>query len=136
MTAILSSSDFVATSSLANGTYHYGLGGDSSLVQNAHFKWDATLIGTITIWSCNFDPSTVLVTSVVAGDWIQQQPTTRYVAISPAGAATELNLTVTIPGGTAGGCSINIGNFGEQRLKAIVTVTTPGALRGRAGGKE
>jgi len=136
MTSIPASNSFVSTSSLANGTYHFGLGGDASLTHGVHFKWDSALVGVITIWTSQFDPTTVPVNSVVAGDWIQQQPTSRYVAISPAGAATESNLTVTIPGGTAGGCCINLGNFGDQRLKAQVVITTPGALRGQFGGKE
>ena len=128
--------DWIVNAPLANGTYHFGLGGDASIIQSAQFSWDATLIGSIQIWTCDYPPTRVAINDVTAGRWIQQQPTTRYVAISPAGAATELNLTVTIPGGTAGGCSIQLGNLGSQRIKAIVTITNPGAFTYATNGKD
>ena len=128
--------DWIATSSLANGTYHFGLGGDASIVQSGQFTWDAALVGTIQIWTCDYPPYRVAINDAVAGHWIQQQPTSRYVAISPAGACTESNLTMTIPGGTAGGCDIELGNLGSKRVKAIVTVTTPGAFTYGWNGKD
>lgn len=131
----IANTDWHAASPLAAGTYHFGLGGDASLVQAAQFLWDASLVGSITIWTCIYPIGRVALESVVAGQWIQQQPTSRYVAISPAGACTENNLTMTIPGGTAGGCDLELGNFGTHRVKAIVVVSTPGAFTYGFGGK-
>ena len=125
--------DWIVPSSptLANGTYHFGLGADASLVQSASFLWDVTLVGGITFWTNDYPARRVTISDVTAGRWIQQQPPTAlggYTAISPAGAATlgASPLIVVIPGGTAGGCNVQFGNIGSRHLKAIVTVTTPG----------
>lgn len=122
--------DWIIPSSptLANGTYHFGLGSDMALISSASFFWDSSLVGGITFWTSDYPLSHVALTDVTAGRWIQQQPTTGYTAISPAGAATlgASPLIVTIPGGTAGGVNVQLGNLGSRHLKAIVTVTTPG----------
>ena len=122
-------------------TDHYGLGGDLALVTGVHMQWDATLVCSgITIWATNFPENgdhTVATTSVAAGDWIQLQPASGYTAISPAGAATlgASPLIIVVPGGTAGGVFIDLGNSGAHRLKAQVVCTTPGQLRIRSAGK-
>lgn len=110
---------------LANGTYHFGLGGDTALMQSAGFIWDSSVVGSITIWTSVYPSLRVTLNDAVAGRWVQQQPSTLYVPISPAGAATNANLTITIPGGTAGGCEVDLSNFAAN-VKAIVTITTPG----------
>lgn len=122
--------DWYPQGSLANGTYHLGLGGEAGLVQSASFFWDSALIGTIQIWTCDYPSERVAISDVTAGRWIQQQPTAGYTAISPAGAATlgASPLLITIPGGTAGGCNIQLGNLGSRRVKAILGVTTPGVF--------
>lgn len=136
MTAVPSASDaFNGTQPIA--TSFYGVGGDASLVQHIHLKWDATLVATITFESNEFpevsitDPST----GATAGNWIQENPTTAYIAVSPAGAGTIVNATITVPGGTAGGASINIGNWGGARLRVKVVATVAGVLRIRSHGK-
>lgn len=136
MTAIEIPSDaFIGTHPIA--TTKYGMGGDASMIQSAHLRWDATFVGTITFWSCDFPPGDVLITSAIAGDWIQQNPTTGYTPISPAGAATAVApLTIIVPGGTAGGAAPDIGNLGHKRLAAQVACTVAGFLRIRANGKE
>ena len=130
--------DWIATSSLANGTYHYEFGGDASLCQGAQCTWDTALIGTITVWTTDYPEHRVTSNDVTAGRGIQQQPTSGYTAISPAGAATlgASPLVITIPGGVAGGVDIALGNLPQRRVKMIVTITTPGAFTRGWNGKD
>lgn len=134
MTAIQQASD--AFKGLqAIGTQYIGLGGDASMISSIHLQWDATLVTTITIWSSSFPE--VAVNSTVAGEWIQQNPPTGYTAISPAGAATAATpFVLTIPGGTAGGADIQIGNCGSGRLRGVSVATVAGQLRIRTHGKQ
>lgn len=142
MTAIESASDaFRGLQPIT--TSYYGLGGSDSIVQSAHFMWDATLVCSgITIWACNFPEqlgtAAVPTDSVVAGEWIQLNPTAGYTAVSPVGAATIAGgpLVIVVPGGTAGGIWIDLGNTGARRLRARVVCTTAGQLRIRANGKQ
>lgn len=120
---------------LAGSPYHFGLGGEDSLMHTAQFTWDSSVIGNITIWSSVYPRGRVPLTDATPGRWIQQQPTTLYVPISPAGAATNTNLTIAIPGGTAGGCEIDMSNFGSLQFKAIVTITQAGEFTYSYGGK-
>lgn len=120
----------------AGSPYYYGLGGDACLVDGAHFQWDAVFVGAITIWTSSLKASDAQINSTNPGDWIQQNPTSGYTPISPAGAATAATpLAITIPGGTAGGCDLSFGNIPQKRFRAVVTCTTGGFLRGRANGK-
>jgi hypothetical protein len=122
-------------------TDFYGIGGDLALVGSVHLQWDSALVCSgITFWASDFPengPFSVPITSVVAGEWIQLQPTSGYTAVSPAGAATlgASPLIIVVPGGTAGGAFVDIGNSGAHRLKLQVVCTTPGFLRIHAAGK-
>lgn len=134
MTSVKSTTD-AKKGNQAVATSYYGLGGDSAIVQHVHLQWDATLAATITFESTEFDDVSLL--STVAGEWIQENPTSGvYIAISPGGAGSFVNMTITIPGGTAGGASVHIGNLGSLWLRAKVVATVAGFLRIRAGGKE
>lgn len=134
MTAIQQASD-AKKGIQAVTTDHYGLGNDASMISSVHLQWDASLVATITIWSSSFPE--VAVTSTTAGEWIQQNPPTGYTAISPAGAATAATpFVLAIPGGTAGGADLQIGNCGSMRLKAQVVATVAGQLRIRTHGKQ
>lgn len=136
MTAVENTTDSFLGQQLV-ATSFYGLGGDASIIQHVHMKWDATLAAVVTFWSCDFPPAEILINDVLAGNWIQEDPPTGYTAISPAGAATvgANPLTITIPGGTAGGCSCHLGNLGCKRLRIRVVCTVAGALRVRPNGK-
>jgi len=118
---------------------YYGLGGDAALIHHVHLQWDPVLVATITFWSCDFPEQgvgSVAIDSTVAGDWIQEDPPTGYTAISPAGAATVATpLVISIPGGTAGGASVQISGLGSKRLRARVVCTTAGFLRIHTHGK-
>ena len=124
-------------------TRFYGGGGDLALITALHFQWDATLVANasgITIWAGNFPengPFPIALGNAVAGDWIQLQPTSGYTAISPAGAATlgASPLIINIPGGTAGGAFVDIGNSGAHRIEIMVVATVAGFLRIHGSGK-
>lgn len=133
MTAIENTTDsFIGTQAVT--TSYYGIGGDASLVQSVHFKWDATLVATITIWNANFPE--VALNSVIDGDWVQQNPTAGYTPISPPSAATATApLTLIIAGGTAGGAIMDVGNTGSRRGRCRVVCATGGFLRIRPNGK-
>lgn len=128
-------------------TVHIGIGGDASLVQSVTITWDATLAGAITVWTTDFPDAiagstaagTVALTSAASGDgWVQQQPTTGYTAISPAGSATvgASPLILNIPGGTAGTANFQIGNLGSPRARLRGVFTVDGLLIVVAHGKE
>lgn len=122
-------------------TSWYGAGGSDSLTQSIHMQWDGALVATVTVWACDFpeqlSPGAVALNSTNAGDWIQLNPPTGYTAVSPAGAATIAAgpLAIVVPGGTAGGCFIDLGNTGARRLRVQVVCTTQGQLRIHAHGK-
>lgn len=141
MTAIENTTDSKRGQQAITTGEWYGLGGSDSIIQSVHLQWDATLVAVVTIWSSNFPErgtGPVALDSVVAGEWIQQNPPTGYTAISPAGAATvgANPLVLTIPGGTAGGAFMDIGNIGGKRQRVQVVCTTAGFLRIRPNGKD
>lgn len=135
MTAIESVGD--AKSGLqAVGTSFYGIGGDNSAVHHTHLQWDAAFVGTFTFWSCDFPEVAFDAVSAANGGFVQENPPTGYTAISPAGAATAATpLVIAVPGGTAGGASVNLGNNGARRLGTRVVCTTQGIIRIRTHGK-
>lgn len=124
-------------------TKYYGGGGDLALITALHFQWDQNLVANasgITIWAGNLPENGqygVPMGNVTAGDWIQLQPTSGYTAISPAGAATlgASPLIINVPGGTAGGAFVDLGNSGAHRLEIQVVATVPGFLRIHGAGK-
>jgi len=128
---------------LASGTtYVFALGGESAPLESIHIVWDAAIVVVLTIEDSNMPsglggPGGVADVSNFdsgAGNWIQENPTTAYVAISAGATAT--NLTVTTAGTTAGGAMIHLGNFGSRRsrLKAVVG-GTGGVIRVMPHGK-
>lgn len=122
-------------------TDFYGVSGDNALISSIHLQWDSLLVCSgITFWATDFPENgqgAVALNSVVAGDWIQLNPASGYTAISPAGAATIASgpLVIVVPGGTAGGVFVDLGNSGAHRLRVQVVCTTPGGLRIHSAGK-
>jgi hypothetical protein len=116
-------------------TYDFPLQFEDHPLGSVHLKWDATIVAVVTFESSNRDPSlTDIYAASTGGVWVKEDPSTAYVAIT-SGAGTVSNMTVTIPGGTAGGAIINIGNLGTRRLRAHVVVTTGSKLSVMPHGK-
>lgn len=141
---------------LASGTtYVFPFGHERSAITvetalaSMHLKWDASVIVTFTIETCNF-PATLSGNGQGAidvasydnakGNWIQENPTTAYISVTSTdgttGGATVTGATIVVAGGTAGGCLIHLGNLGARRcrIKAVVG-GTGGVVRAYAHGK-
>jgi hypothetical protein len=114
-------------------TSYYGIGGDSSLIQHVHFKWDNAFAAVITFETSDFTEVDSAVAGT-AGDWIQENPTIAYIGSTPAGLAA--NMTITVPGGTAGGASVHVGNLGSRLLRVKVVCSAQGQLRIATAGKD
>lgn len=136
---------------LVNGTtYFFPFGAPRSAVPGEvpltsfQLRWDAAIILTATVETTlipaavyGADPRTGTVQlsdfDVTAGFWLQQNPSGVYVPIT-GGTATAL--TISVPGGSAGGCELDLGNFGPRRGRVkIVVGGTGGVLRGAVWGK-
>lgn len=102
---------------LSAATHYIGVGGDNSLVHSIHLKWDAALVGTITVESSNFPD--VALDSATAGDWID-----------------EASIADVTPAAAASGTMIHVGNNGARRLRLKCVIGTPGVLRVRTHGKK
>lgn len=137
---------------LPAGTYYFPLGSNSAMTPAEttlvaiHAAWSATLAATFTVESCNFPTNNgnpkanqgavdVSDFDQVAGNWIQENPTTAYVGVVGAGN-TATNATVVAGGTNAGGAMFHVGNLGSQRLRLKVIVTVQGQLRVNVHGKD
>jgi hypothetical protein len=137
---------------LASGTtYLFPIGSQRSAVPaeasyaSTHFRWDAAIIVTLTLETCNFTATRspdmrgdvdVSDFDTTAGNWMQENPSGAYVSGSGAGGLTVTNLTLVVAGGTAGGSTINLGNLAMRRArwKAVVG-GTGGKIRCAIWGK-
>lgn len=122
---------------LSSGTtYYYPLGNPSQKLLNevaaaplefVQIQWDANAILTITYEDTCWSVADVTSYSSTAGDWIKEDPSTAYVAVL-TGSATVLNMTISVAGGTAGGATIHLGNFGAPRARLKVVVGVAGGV--------
>lgn len=137
MTAVPAATDsFIGTHPTTGGTpLKYGLVNDSTMCSGAHLQWDATFVGVFTFWTSNFKEK--LLADATAGVWIQQNPSSGYTPISPAGAGSfgTTPLTITVAGGTAGGAFVDLGNLSGDRLACQVACTVAGFVRIKGNGK-
>lgn len=121
---------------LASGqTYYYPVDHGTADCGNVaiHVKWDNAAILTITVEDTCF--TDVLGYSTTAGEWEKENNTSAYVAAD--GGATVTAMTVTVPGGTAGGCLFNLGFLGSMRCRLkIVVGGTGGVVRVAANQKD
>lgn len=135
---------------LIPGTYFLPIGSDQSptpsmtTVVSAHLAWSAPFAATITVETCNFpggsDRKATGKDDVLdyenagTGNWIQENPSTAYVGIVGTNNVV-ISLTITAGGTNAGGCMIDIGNFGSRRVRLKAVVTVAGTLRVNRRGK-
>lgn len=136
---------------LAVARYLYPLASGDARVVAVQVQWDATFAGTIQIDDCNFPepqqsatdigtaPSDGSVTwySTTNGEWITEQPSSAYVAISGGGGDdTATNGVVTVVAGTVGGCMFHVVDTGARRTRLNINCTTGGEVRVATWGKE
>lgn len=127
-------------------TYVFPLDVNGAPLESVHLKWDVAVIVTFTIETSNFPksernisngPVDVTDHSAVAGEWMQENPTTAYVSGSGVGGMTATNLTLVVAGGTAGGSTIHLGNLGTRRCRVKAVVGgTGGVVRCGINGKD
>jgi hypothetical protein len=131
--------------SLSAATWYLVLGGTSdALLESLHMKWSTAFAATITFETCNFPrykggagsgTSDVTDHSTVAGNWIQENPSTAYVGVVGTGNSATA-LTITAGGTNAGGATVHLGNLGTRRLRAQLVVSNAGTIRANAHGKD
>lgn len=134
---------------LANATTYYAPLGSQTTpapaqtsLNSVHVKWDSAFVGVITIETCNFPErkggvsigaADVSNFDTTVGNWIQEDPPTAYISTKSTdgttGGATVANATVTVAGGTAGGCMFHLGNLGARRTRVKLVSTTGGVVR-------
>lgn len=140
---------------LAGTSYVFPFGHERSAITvetalaSIHLKWDAAIIVTFSIETCNF-PSTlggdgqgavdVASFDSAKGNWIKESPSTAYISVTSTdgttGGATVAGAIVTVAGGTAGGTIIHVGNLGARRGRIRADVAgTGGIVRAYPHGK-
>ena len=135
---------------LGVGTYYFPVGSSEAPTSSetplvsAHLKWAAAVAATITVETCNFPakvdshvsgPTDVSDYDETAGNWISENPTTAYVAVSGSGNSSTAAV-VTAGGTAAGGCTFHLGNLGTRRVRIKVVTTVGGVVRCGIAGKD
>jgi hypothetical protein len=134
---------------LAVNTYYFALGSQDSVtpaetaLTSVSMVWQAAVAATITVETTNC-PKYIGGTNIGGGTdisdfdvtaaWQQQNPSTAYVPVSGSGN-TVTNLTVTAGGTNAGGCSLELGNLGDRRVRIKIVTTVGGVVRCTVHGK-
>ena len=116
-------------------TYYVEVNMQSAPTGSLHLQWSSALIGSITLESTDADEQDAPLTySTADGTWIQQNPTSAYIPIYGTGASVSA-ATITLAGGGAGGCQINLADWGPCRLRLVAVISTGGTFRCGHSGK-
>lgn len=114
------------------GTTYRGVSADVAMQHSIHYTWDATFVGTFTLEASSLEDA--LIDSIVAGQWLgPYNPGTAYIPALVGG--TNVGTTITVPGGTAGGCLIELPASAARRLRSKVVCTTGGNIAIQTHGK-
>lgn len=121
---------------LASGTtYVFPVGGESGPLASIHLIWDAAIIVVWTFETCNAGSSFGSADKVdvsefdsVVGNWVQENPSTAYIATAVAGGVVVANMTLTVAGGTQNGATVHVGNFGTRRMRVKAVVGGTGGV--------
>lgn len=118
-------------------TYFFILPIGGSVLMDIHLTHDAAIaITSATIETCCHAKTDVADTSVVGGEWIDQDPTTAFVATVGA-TTTATNGVVAVVAGNAGGADWQVSDCASPRARLKVVVGgTGGEVRLSFCGKE
>ena len=116
-----------------SSTYYAAVGGQSAPYEHLQLLWDGTITAVVTLWSCDFDDFPIV--DNADGHWIQENPSTAYIAVSPSASSGTVSAATLTVLAVAGGASCHVGNFGARRLRIRVVTTVGGVMRGAAHGK-
>jgi hypothetical protein len=121
---------------LAAGTYYFVLPVGQAAICDVHLTHDAAMaITSATIETCSHGRSEVTDYSTIAGEWMDQDPSTAFVALKGANT-THTNGVVAVTAGAAGGASWQISGIGADRMRLAVVVGTQGEARLSFSGKD
>jgi hypothetical protein len=122
----------------ASTTYLFILGGTDAPFASIHLTgYTAGLVITsATIQDCDHHDTEVPNTSVVVGEWVNEDPTTAFVGVDGTGWSVT-NGVVAASGGGVGGALWHIGETGAARTRLTVVVGgTGGNVRVSGHGKD
>lgn len=120
---------------LAVATYYYPIVNDDAPFVSFHIQWDADCaLTSVTVEDTNFSSDVTSNYSTVAGEWIDEDPSTAFVGTVSAGT-TVTNGVVAHTAGAAGGAMFHISNTGALRTRLKVVVGTGGEVRVAAWAK-
>lgn len=121
---------------LAAGTYYFILPVGQAAICDVHLTHDAAIaITSATIETCSHGRSEVSDFSSIAGEWMDQDPSTAFVALKGA-STTHTNGVVAVVAGAAGGASWQISGLAADRMRLAVVVGTQGEVRLSFVGKD
>ena len=106
-------------------TYFFILPIGGSVVADIHLTHDlAIAVTSATVETCSHGKSEVADNSVVAGEWMDQDPADAYVSTVGAGTTQTIGV-VAVVAGNAGGANWQIDGFAAARgrLKVVVGAT-------------
>lgn len=121
----------------ANSVYFFILGGADAPFMSVHLTgYDSGLIiDSATIQDCNHHDQDVTDHSVVAGEWISEDPTTAFVGVEGTGWS-QTNGVVAVAGGNLGGALWHYAETGAFRHRLTIdTGGTGGHVRVSVHGK-
>lgn len=135
-TGTLVAADANGDCTLANSTtYYFPVVEEDQDLASVHLRWASALNAVVTFEDGNTDTAIANVYDVAtSGNWVQENPSTAYVAVT-SGAATVASMTITIPGGTAGGAVVSLSGINTRRLRVKAVVTTGAKLSVMPHGK-
>ncbi len=113
---------------LAAGTHYFPLPVGGATMFNVHLQHDAEIAAVGTIETCGFAESEVADHSTVAGEWMDQDPSTAFVATVGA-TTTAASGVATIVAGNLGGADWQISLCSAPRARLKLVVTTAGEVR-------
>ena len=121
----------------AGTTYYYPLPVHCCTMFDVHLTHDSAIaITSATIETCSHSKDDVSDVSAVAGEWIDQDPTTAFVGSVGAGA-TVTNGVLAVVAGNAGGADWQVSQCPAYRARLKVVVgATGGEARVGFCGKE
>lgn len=109
-------------------TYYFPFGGEGHSLISLHARWPSTLIITsATIEDCNF-PSDVTDWDTALGNWVDEDPSTAFVALKGIGVTAPNGVVVATGDAGGGGAMWHIGNWGANRGRLVVVVGGTGGI--------
>jgi hypothetical protein len=122
----------------AGTTYYYVLGGADASCQSFTLTGytSAAVVTSGTVQDTNHAELDVTNHSSTAGEWLNEDPTTAFVAVDGTGWS-QTNGVIAAAGSGVGGAMFHLGDDGASRTRiAVVVGGTGGVFRGSAWGKE